>query len=97
MTFCDTSKTFDLIDFPGVESDRYANLKAGLLPTNYALTAEKAKQEFGNFRTLLTKIYTRFKQSGEGDDVDDEKTAQEMQEGATKPHGEDECHSSSPT
>jgi len=29
--FCDTSKTFDLIDFPGVESDRYANLKAGLL------------------------------------------------------------------
>jgi len=31
--------TFDLMfDFPGVESDRYANLKAGLLPTNYALT-----------------------------------------------------------
>jgi hypothetical protein len=39
ITFCDTSKTFDLMfDFPGVESDRYANLKAGLLPTNYALT-----------------------------------------------------------
>ena len=89
ITFCDMSKTYDLIDFPGVESDRYANLKAGLLPTTYALTAEKAKKEFGDFRTLLTKIYTRFKQSGEGDDVDEEKTAQEMQEGVTKPHGAD--------
>jgi len=82
--FCDPSKTFDLIDFPGVESDRYTNLKAGLLPTTYALTAEKAKKEFGDFRTLLTKIYTRFKQSGEGDDVHEEKTAQEMQE-SSKP------------
>jgi len=89
ITFCDTSKTFDLIDFPGVESDRYANLKPGLLPTTYALTAEKAKKEFGDFRTLLTKIYQRFKVSGEGDDVDEDKTAQEMQEGAPKPHGSD--------
>ena len=59
ITFCDPSKTFDLIDFPGVESDRYTNLKAGLLPTNYALTAEKAKQEFGNFRTLYSPRSTR--------------------------------------
>ena len=89
ITFCDTSKTFDLMDFPGVDSDRYSSLKAGLLPTTYALTAEKAKKEFGDFRTLLTKIYQRFKVSGEGDNVDEEKTAQEIQEGAPKPHGAD--------
>ena len=89
ITFCDASKTFDLMDFPGVDSDRYSSLKAGLLPTTYALTAEKAKKEFGDFRTLLTKIYQRFKVSGEGDNVDEEKMAQEIQEGAPKPHGAD--------
>ena len=72
ITFCDASKTFNLMDFPGVDSDRYSSLKAGLLPTTYALTAEKAKKEFGDFRTLLTKIYQRFKVSGEGDNVDEE-------------------------
>ena len=72
---CETfngSETFDIIT--SKEGwDKYTSLGVISTSSSYVLEREKAMKEFGTMRTQLTKCLVNYRQSGMGNDVDDDK------------------------